>query len=485
MDFSGQNLNVDLGFRGGQIGVGDLGVPSDAQRLMKALTAGSSADPNSMGTSGNTLQFESLEPQLISALAERTVDFKLMRLAPKRNVGSTVHQYTQENESGSFEGVGTAELGDPIESTAEFARITRNIKYFQTKREVTLQAMRLNPTIGGPAEGTEERLGAHVLLKATEHYSFHGNENVSPNLPSGYPQQIREDAPQNVFDMGALKISDAGGEDVFEEAVRAVWEQGGEISDAFFPPVIAQDWMNLLKDRIRVDVNVKTAGMKLTTFQTMYGTDIFISGRAGIDKLYRVKTVPVASALTTIRPNAATFALAAQSKTGGTGFVTGTAGTYRYTVYAVDASGLVSVAATAANIAVISGQETKITITPGAAVDGLSATGYIVCRGKKDDAASADLREMYRVADGGGGTTITLDQNDELPGTAEMLLLTSNGVESSYQWDSFMDLMRFNLGATRAHIPFLMVWYGTPDVKIAKWNAVIKNVGHKGINGWF
>jgi hypothetical protein len=477
------NLSTtNFGFGGDGMAVGSV----DPDALYKALTAGDSADPANMGTGGNTLQFESLESQLVSALAERTEDFKLMKLQPKNPVGSTVHQYTQETDSGSYDGLGTAELGDPIESISEFARITRNVKYFQTKREASVQANSLRPIVGGRnGEAVEERLGTHVMLKGTEYYCFHGDETVSPNLPSGYPKQIRDEASQNVFDMSGLKISDAGGEEKLEEAIGSIWDQGGDISDIFYPSVVAQDWQNLLKDRYRYNAAADTAGSNLSFFQSMYGGKINIAGRAGMDKMYKVKVRPSASPLAALRPNAPTFALAAQATTGGTGFLASTAGTYRYTVFAIDASGLISVAAAEANLVLAAGQEAQITITRGATVNGAYATGYIVCRGKKDVTTGTDVREMFRVPASGVADTIALDQNDELPGTAEMLLLTSNGVERTYQWDSFLDLRRFNLGPTRASIPFLLIWYGTPDLKIAKFNGILKNVGHKGIDGWF
>ena len=57
--------------------------------------------------------------------------------------------------------------------------------------------------------------------------------------------------------------------------------------------------------------------------------------------------------------------------------------------------------------------------------------------------------------------------------------------EETYQWNSFLEMMRFDLGRTKAHIPWIQVWYGTPDLKIAKRNALIKNVGHSGISDWF
>lgn len=458
--------------------------PSD-QDMLKALTAGDSANPGAMGTGGNTLQVESLELQLVSALEVGSSDFKLTAMQSRNAVGSTVHQYTQETGYGSEQGTFTSELGTPIESNSEFARITRNVKYMQTKREVSLQAITLNPTVGGSAEATEERLGTLAMLASAEFYTFHGNEAVSPNIFNGYPQQIRNEASQNVLNMGGIRLTDTNGEAIFEEAVRTVYEQGGEISDAFFPPVLAQDWQNLLKDRYRYDTNSNTAGQKLTTYQTMYGNDIMIAGRAGIDKQYKVKSIPVPFADATARPSAPTFALAAQATTGGTGFLAATAGTYRYTVYAIDQNGLISAKATEANLAVAAGEEAKITITRGAAVGGLYATGYIVCRGKKDVTTGTDVREMYKVAASGVADTVTLDQNDELPGTAEILMLSSNLPQPTYQMDTFLDLMRMDLGRVKASQPFLMVWYMTPDMKVAKRNALVKNVGHAGVDGWF
>lgn len=463
-------------------GLGSGNVPtSDAENLFKALTAGDSADPANMGNSGNTLQVESLEMTLLNALDENVNDFKLTKIQNLHKVGSTVHQYTQALDSGNYEGIGTAELGSPIESNSEFSRNTRNVKYFQTQREVSLQAMRLNPAVGGPAEATEEQLGTHTMLKGIEAYSFEGNEAVSPDLPNGYPQMIRNEAPQNVYDFKGNKISDTDGLNIWREALRKVHDQGGEITDANFPTILAQDWMNLIEDRIRYDVSARIAGNKLTTFQSMYGKDIWISGRSGINKMYKVKFKPIASKNATARPNPPTFALAAQAKTAGTGFIAATAGTYQYNVFAVDASGLISLEGTPATLALAAGEEAKITITPDATKPG---TGYIVCRSKKD-VATGDTREMFRIADSGAATTIALDQNDEWPGTAEMLLMSSEGLQKCYQWISFMELMRFDLGRVRASQPFLLVWYGAPDLKIAKHCSLLKNVGHFEVDGWF
>jgi hypothetical protein len=174
------------------------------------------------------------------------------------------------------------------------------------------------------------------------------------------------------------------------------------------------------------------------------------------------------------------MALAAQSKTGGTGFITATAGTYYYQVFAISETGI-SAGCVAASLAVANGQEAKITITPGVK----KGTGYIVCRSKIGAADGSDCREMYRIADSGVATTISLDQNDELPGTGEILLISHDANQPTIQWDQFLPTMRFDLYPTAAAIiPFLIVNFGTPDVKVPWYHGIVKNVGYSGM-GWF
>lgn len=454
---------------------------SEVANLMKALTAGSSANPGAMGTSGNTLQVESLEMQLLDALEQRPQDFKLMKKMYKNPVGSTVHQYTVATDSGSYEGIFTSELATPRETDSVLGRRTRNIKFMETLRTVSLQALRLDPVVQS-AEQLEQEKGTHVLLKGAEYGCFWGNETVSPNQFDGFPMQIRNsDNTPNILDMAGKRVSSADGQRIFEEAVRTIWQRGGEATDTFYPGILAQDFQDLVRDRRRFGVNDQTMGLVIEDYPTVYDSTVKIAGPAGPDKLFRVKIAPTASIDTENRPTAPTFSLGVQSVTGSPGFLAATEGTYRYTVYAVDSWGLISAAATPANVAVAAGQEVVVTITRGAT----NNTGFIVCRGKKDVTTGTDLREMERVASA-GATTTYIDDNNELPGTAEMLVLSSgtSNVDRTYQWDSFADLMRFDLGRINAGVRFLMIWYGTCDMKIPERNALIKNVGHADID-WF
>lgn len=474
-------INLD-DIRLGSVGTSDMGVDA----LEKALQAGASADPYNMGTGGNTLQFESLEGAIVNMLAEQNEDFKLMKLQNSVNVGSTNHQYTQRNDSGSIEGVNVAELSSSIDSNSTYTRKVRNIKFFQTRREASLQAQLLNPIVGKtPAESEEEFNGTHVLMKATEYTSFHGDEAVVPNQPDGYLAQIRNEAPGNVRDFEGKRITDTGMKEKIDQLIGDISLLGGEISDMLFPYALTQEFSRLLDDGIRTNFENKKVGSAITMiYQHNFGKAVNIAGRAGNDKMFFVKNVPNPSSDEILtKPLAPSIAVVGEAKaTDSKGFTATTAGTYRFSVYAVDANGLVSDKSSYVDVALVAGQQANITITPNATRGG---SGFIVCRGKKDETTD-DVREMFRIANSGLATTTALDQDEELPGTASILLLTSDQYQATYQWLSYTSIKRFNLYPTdKASIPFLMLWYGSPDLKKETFNGVIKNVGHAGVDGWF
>lgn len=465
-----------------QSAIGEYGAGSVSEdALMKALSAGSATDSAAM-TGGRALIPQDIEMTMVNAIAQKPQDFKVMNLLKKEPVKSTIHEYTRRNDAGGYENVFVAEGAESAATDQQLERVTKPVKFLQTYLEVTLQ-MQIAKTIED-AIASEKVAGTLVVLKGAEYSMFHGNAAAIPVQFDSLQRQILGNASrQNLVDLRGKKMTDTGGEDSITTIARMVHDNGGNLTHAFMPSMIAQDFQVLARDRLRLNPADRAGAAVIEEYPTPFSDPIKIAGKeAGPDKMFRIKGPVVASGDATKRPDAPTFALAAQALSGGgsPGFVAATAGTYYYTVFAVNEYGI-STGAAAASVAVTAGQEAKITITPGIK----RGTGYIVCRSKKDAASGADCREMVRVADSGSATTVVLDQNNDLPGTGEIVYLTHDIVEPAVQWDQFLPLMKFDLYPTKSAVtPFLIVLFGTPDVKVPWYHGVVKNVGYTGLD-WY
>ncbi|GAB6276252.1 MAG: hypothetical protein SAMD01599839_07920 [Rectinema sp.] len=462
--------------------IGESGFGSVSESgLLKALSAGAGTDSASM-TGGRALIPQDIEMSMVNAMAAKKADFKVMNLLKKQEVHSTIHEYTRRNDAGGFENIFASEGGEAGESDQTLERVAKPMKFLQTYREVTLQ-MQVAKTLED-AMASEKLAGTLTILKGAEYATFHGDSSVVPvQFDSLQKQILSNSSRRNLIDFRGKKITDTGGEDSITEIARMVHDNGGDLSHAFMPSMIAQDFQVLARDRLRLNPADRSGAAVIEEYPTPFSEAIKIAGKeAGPDKMFRIKGPIVANGDSTKRPSAPTFALLAQNLTanGGPGFVVADAGTYYYTVFAVNEYGI-STGAVAASAAPAATKEVKITITPGAT----KGTGYIICRSKKDAADGADCREMIRVADSGAATTVYLDQNSDLPGTGEIVYLSHDLVEPSIQWDQFLPLMKFDLYPTKSAVtPFLIVLFGTPDVKVPWYHGVVKNVGYTGL-AWY
>lgn len=455
----------------------DLGIIQVGD-LLKALTAGYETDAAAM-VGGRALIPQDIESTLVRALKFKEADFKLMNLIKKQPVKSTIHEYTRRNEVGDEDLIFVGEGDDSIETAQTLERITQAMKYMQTYRKITLQ-MRAATTLED-AEASEKEAGTLTVLKGCEKGCFHGNANAVPEQFNSIQNQILAASNKNVLDLRGKDMTSADGENAFIELARLIYENGGYATHSFMPPIIAEDVQKLVKDRLRFGPRDRLAAMVVEEYPTPFSGAILVAGKAaGPDKFFKLKGKPVPKGDNA--PNAPTMALTAQAKTGGTGFVTGTAGTYYYQVFAVDKNGI-SAGCVAASQAVADGQEVQITITPAGADP--KGTGFIVCRSKKDAADGTDCREMFRVAKEAAGDTIVLDQDDFLPGTGELVVVSDDNMQPAVQWDQFLPLMRFDLYPTNAAIiPFLIVMFGALDTKVPWYHGLLKNVGYSALD-WF
>lgn len=459
-------------------GVNSSGSGAETQALEKALSAGYGTDSATF-INGRAMIPEDLESTVVSVTSMMENDCKMFNSLKKEPAHSTIHEYNRRTSHGDHRFLSVPEGGASGETDQALSRAFVEMKYLQTLRQVTKQ-MEVVKTFEG-ALASEKISGVQTIVKGTEHQIFHGDSRVVPTEFDGLLATLgREDSRAVKKDLRGKSLGSVG-ESLFDEVAQNVFDidNNGELTKALFPPVLASDIKGLFTDRLRMLMNDSVLSFKgLPAYGTAIGHDIRFSGKdAGADKYFHVKGKVVAAGDPTKRPEAPKTFTAAPGSKDGSEFVTADAGTYMYTVHAVNAFGISAAKAIDAPASVTAGQGVTLTITP--ADNGAAATGYIICRSKKD---GTETMEMVQIGAKTGAPTEYVDLNKDLPGTASMLFL-SDGMYGSptMQFDQLLPVQSIPMYPTnQAVTPFLVVLYGALQVNAPEHCALVKNIQYRG-----
>jgi hypothetical protein len=199
---------------------------------------------------------------------------------------------------------------------------------------------------------------------------------------------------------------------------------------------------------------------------------------AGDDLLFEPKNVIVPGGIADKLPNPPSAVTAAVAATTGSQFSANDAGTYLYKVHAVNEYGISTGAAPTGAVPVDEGDAVTLTITPDALKPG---TGFIICRSIKDG-TNETIMEMIRVGrDTQNATTVVVDKNNDLPGTAEMLFLTEKKIQTIAEFLQLLPLRKYRVySPDRLVTPFIFALWGTPLLKVPEWCGIVKNIQYKG-----
>lgn len=450
---------------------------AEINELQKALMAGYGTD-SSQYTGGRTLIPENLETEVVNAVSQLKEDCKVMNAIKKNPVKSTVHEVNLRTGHGEHRFITVSEGGISIDTDQNLDRKTFNMKYLQTRRSVTKQ-MEAAETFEG-ALASEKLAGIETILKGAEHLCFHGDSAVVPTEFDGFESQIRKAAPadQNIISLAGSTIGSKG-EALFDEIAQMVWDKGGDIDKALFPSILAKEVKELFESRQRYVMNQNLQNLSfgaLPPYGTAVGSNIGLSGdNAGADKFYHVKGVVKAAGNAEKRPAAPSSVTASAAAATGSKFVTADAGNYNYTVHAVNQYGISAGTALGSPIAVAAGDGVTLTITPGS---GNAATGFIICRSAK---GGSTVMEMVSVPNSGDSTTVFIDKNEDLPGTASMLFLTERKIQPIYTFGQLLPACTFPLApVASAETPFLVMLFGGLELRVPKFCGLVKDISYTG-----
>lgn len=468
----------------------------EAEALEKAL------NPNTMqagyGTNsasfvnGRALIPENVESDVMNVMAETKDDCKLIASMKKTMVKSTVHEVIQRESEGDYMHATVPEGGSAAQTGQSLRRRAFEVKYVQTRREVTKQ-MEVVDTFEN-AMASETLSGINTVLKASEHLCFHGDSSVVPTEFDGFLAAIQK-APENERCVKSLRGASIGkgGEAIFNDIAQMVFEKGAYLDRALFPPVLSKDIAEIYSDKLRFMVGDKLGFFaELPAYPTPIGAKIQFAGeRAGADRFFRVKGKVTAQGDVGKRPPKPKIYNGASGTGARTGvkdtkFTASDKGVYFYTVHAVNAYGVSEAAIFAPNSAEpntpvglgIAASEAGVELVIQAGT-GNETTGYIICRSKKDGTADETM-ELTRIAKT-GNTTSFLDKNEDLPGTASMLFLSSNKIQPTYTFAQLLPTCKYPLYPTDSAVtPFMIMLFGMLEVRVPKFCGLVKDIGYQG-----
>lgn len=450
---------------------------AEVNELQKALQAGYGTDSANF-TGGRALIPENLESEVLNVVAQLKEDCKIMNAVKKTPVRSTVHEVNLRTGHGDYKHLSVAEGGQSSDTDQSLERKVFAMKYLQTRRSVTKQ-MEASDTFEG-ALASEKIAGVETIIKGAEHLCFHGDSSVVPTEFDGFIATIKKakEDDRNIIDLKGASIGSYG-EKIFDEIAAKVRQKGGFIDKALFPVVLAKEIKELFEDKQRYIMNQPLQNLSFKTipdYGTAVGANIALSGdEAGDDMFYDVKGKVIAEGDTTRRPAAPASVKASASAGTGSSFTNSDAGDYMYTVHAVNQYGISAGTDVTAAVTVAAGDKVTLTITPG---QGVKASGYIICRSKKD---GTEVMEMDKVADSGNATTVYEDMNNELPGTASMLFLPKRRFQPIYTFAQLLPVSTFPLAPKdTAETPFLVMLYGSLEVRAVKQCGLVKNIAYNG-----
>lgn len=440
-------------------------------QLLKALSAGYGTDSATF-EGGRAMIPEDIESTMINAMREQKEDCKLMNMMKKRPVKSTVHEYNQRKGVGNHEFLTAEEGGGAEQNEQDIGRVTKQVKYLQDRRSVTDQ-MAMVDSFENVFE-SEKLAGTLNVLKGAEFLCFHGDADVVPTQFDGLIKQIEKTKDANIYDVRGQRIGTVG-EKIIHEPVRSIFEAGGDANKLFYPPVLAQDIQDLIRDRIRFGTSGSSAmSLVVDQYPTPYGSTVHFGQEEGADKFFKVKGLIKAAGSIAKRPQAPSNVTASTRADAKSQFGASDAGNYKYSVHSINRYGISEGKEVTAPVAVTAGHKVSLNITASATG---AESGYIICRSAKDGTI---VMEMVRIGKDSTGTTTFDDFNIDLPGTAQMVFLTEKKLQTVVEWFQLCPLRMRPIFENSAEKPFLIQLFGAIDVKVPEWCGIAKNIGYSG-----
>lgn len=400
---------------------------SSREDLIKALLAEGGTDHAALA-GGAALRKESLEASLLRTTQEMK-HLVAWRLLPKSDATAMQDEWTRDRDIGGVEMSGfNAELASIPENSGDYERETGKLKLVTDLRRVSGVAEEQGIRGLASAVGLETDKGSMKVLTDINCCLYYGDSACNEDEFDGIETQLRAVGGDQIIDLRGETVNGNGRQ--FEDAAQRIWGMGhyGEVTDYICTGGIQVDLNHGLDGGHRVAVegsnrNV-TLGSPVLGVHTNFGdmkrnNDPFlVEGQAPfIARGAKYAAFVTGSGVTAPTTVAGTRAANAASQ-----FLTAHAGPYYYGVESGGKNGKRSALVKSAVVNVQAGDRVTLTITPPA---GNNARCYWVFRSRRFGTnADNDFRHMVRLPANGDTPVVYLDDNQNIPGTSIIPILT-------------------------------------------------------------
>ena len=407
----------------------------------------------------------------LSVATSTMADLKLFPMLSKVMAQNTVVEYNRVLNHGGEHSPFIAEGGLAPLNRSTYEKVAVQVKYLAERREITDQATLMNITGDSPdALAEETRRGTEALLRRLEKELFHGDSSVNSLSWDGMIKQIKDGG--NVADLRGGNIT-----------ANYLAEKLGELYGAPFygmathilvtPRVLAK----LIQDTTSGGRHDQLAIRESSRF--VYGSrSIYITAPYGevevvacpfLERHDRVAPALGVSSVYSGTVNAPT--IGAQPVAGANAsskFIASDAGDYVYRVVGIGANG-VSTPVDTNSVAVVAGDRVSFTIASDTTVD-----YFRIYRSAKDAGTANGALLIAEVARAGANTVFN-DDNNNIPNTSDVLMINNSPEYNCYY--QLLSLTRRPLAQTSTSLPFLLMMFGAPAVKLPSKQYLIQNVG--------
>lgn len=442
---------------------------------MKKGTVGYQSPLVPQGGSQTASNLSPLIPQQLAntlSVATSTMqDLKLWPMLSKVMAQNTVVEYNRVLNHGGEHSPFIAEGGLAPLNRSTYEKVAVQVKYLAERREITDQATLMNITGGSPdALAEETRRGTEALLRRMEKELFHGDSSVNSLSWDGMIKQIR--AGGNVLDKRGASITANDLAETLGTLYSAPF-YGMATHILVTPRVLSK----LIKDTTSGGRHDQLAIRESSKF--VYGSrSIYITAPYGEVEvvacpfLERHDRVAPALGVSSVYSGSVTAPTIGVQPTAGANassqFIAGDAGTYHYRVVGIGANG-VSVPVDTNAIAVVAGDQVQFTIASDSTIDHFRI--YRSTKTASNANGSLLIKEVARA----GANTVFTDNNDNIPDTSDVLLINNSPEYNCYY--QLLSLTRRPLAQTSTSLPFLLMMFGAPAVKLPTKQFLISNVG--------